>query len=182
MAKLEPPKAKDEPQANIGRLCFLISKDMRTALDRDLAHFDLRAQQAAVLMHSCRQPGANPSLLASAVGTDTAGITGLIDQLEKNGFVIRRPSPSDRRAVIIEPTDAGRTMLPQLREAFQVLHKRLLVGFSKKEKANLESMLQRVRKNLEKGLAECSKKMPGAGAAHSHFGREPRKRTARGTL
>jgi DNA-binding MarR family transcriptional regulator len=182
MAKPEPPKTKHELQANIGRLCFLISKDMRTALDRDLAHFDLRAQQAAVLMHSCRQPGANPSLLASAVGTDTAGITGLIDQLERNGFVIRRPNSSDRRAVIIEPTDAGRTMLPQLHEAFQGLHQRLLIGFSNQEKANLESMLQRVRKNLEKGLAECSEKGPGTGATHSRFGREPRKRMAPGTL
>jgi hypothetical protein len=96
--------------------------------------------------------------------------------------VLRRPSSSDRRAVIIEPTDAGRTLLPQLREAFQVLHQRLLIGFSKKEKANLESMLQRVRKNIEKGLAECSEKMPGTGAAHSYFGREARKRTARGTF
>jgi DNA-binding MarR family transcriptional regulator len=182
MAKPEPPKTRDELQANIGRLCFLISKDMRTALDRDLAHFDLRAQQAAVLLHSCRQPGMNPSLLASAVGTDTAGITGLIDQLERNGFVIRRPSSSDRRAVIVEPTDAGRTMLPQLRGAFQELHHRLLNGFSEKEKAKLESMLQRVRKNLEKGLAEGSEKMPGTRATYSQLGREPRKPVAPGML
>jgi len=116
----------------MGRLCFLISKDMRTALDRSLAEFDLRAQQAGVLLQCCRLRGASPSYLASAVGTDTAGITGLIDQLEKRGLAIRRANPSDRRATIVEPTEKGRSLLPGM--------------------TMLEALLQRLRRNVEEQL------------------------------
>jgi DNA-binding MarR family transcriptional regulator len=127
---------------------------LRIALDRDLARFGLRAQQAAVLLRCCRRPGANPSRLAAAVGTDTAGVTGLIDQLEKKGLVIRRPDPADRRAIIVEPTKAGRGLAPRLREVFQALNETLLEGFSPQETARLEAMLQRLLANARGHLVE----------------------------
>jgi DNA-binding MarR family transcriptional regulator len=138
----------DGSHASIGSLCFLISKDLRTALDRDLAEFKLRAQPAAVLMHCCRQRGASPSSLAADVGTDTAGITGLIDQLERNGLVTRRAHPSDRRALIVAPTQAGLALLPRLAGVFRKLNKELLKGFSQEETAGLDRLLHRLRNNL----------------------------------
>jgi DNA-binding MarR family transcriptional regulator len=140
--------------SNVGSLCFLISKDLRTALDRGLAPFQLRAQQAVVLIRCCSQSGAKPSQLAAAVGTDTAGITGLIDHLENHGLVIRRASPSDRRTLIVEPTKAGQSMVPRICDLFQTVNSQLLVGFSKTEGAGLERMLQRLRKNVEEYLVE----------------------------
>lgn len=136
----------------MGRLCFLISKDMRTALDRSLAEFDLRAQQAGVLLQCCRLRGASPGYLASAVGTDTAGITGLIDHLEKRGLAIRRANPSDRRATIVEPTEKGRSLLPGISGVFRSLQAQLLAGFSKEEATMLEALLQRLRRNVEEQL------------------------------
>jgi DNA-binding MarR family transcriptional regulator len=147
-----------EPGASIGHLCFLISKDVRTALDRGLAESGLRAQQAAVLLQCCRQRGASPSYLASAVGTDTAGITGLIDQLEKHGLVVRRANTSDRRASIVEPTEKGRNLLPAVSRVFRALRAQLLTGFSEEEMSRLEGLLQRLQSNaagqLKKGEVE----------------------------
>jgi DNA-binding MarR family transcriptional regulator len=125
---------------------------MRTALDRGLTEFDLRAQQAGVLLQCCWLRGASPSQLAAAVGTDTAGITGLVDQLEKHGLVIRRANPSDRRATIVEPTEKGRALLPGISRVFRTLHAQLLAGFSKEEISMLEDLLQRLRRNVEKQL------------------------------
>lgn len=136
----------------IGTLCFLISKDWRTALDRDLAPFGLRAQQAAALLQCGRPPGAKPSRLASLLGTDAAGVTGLIDQLEEKGLARRRPDPADRRAVIVEPTKAGVVLLPRLRPVFHHLHDRLVAGFSKDEASRLEAMLERLHADLAKQL------------------------------
>src|SRR5260370_25491887 len=130
MSHVEEKPSPDGPAADIGRLCFLIARDLRTALDRRLAEFDLRAQQAAVLLQCSRQPGASSSHLAAAVGTDTAGITGLIDRLEKNGLLMPRANPADRRAVIVELTKAGRALLPKLHSVFQAVHDHLLAGYS----------------------------------------------------
>ena len=145
-------KRPEGPETSIGRLCFLISKDMRTAIDRSLSEFDLRTQQAGVLLHCCRLRGASPSQLASMVGTDTAGITGLIDQLEKRGLVIRQANPSDRRATIVEPTEKGRSLLPGISGVFRTLHTQLLAGFSRDEKSMLEELLRRLRRNVEEQL------------------------------
>jgi DNA-binding MarR family transcriptional regulator len=147
----EPP-----PPPTIRSVCLRIARDLRTALDRDFAPFGLRTQQAAVLLRCCRQPSANPSQLAAAVGTDTAGITGLIDHLEKRGLVSRRANPADRRAVMVEPTEAARALAPRLRDIFQAVNEVLLAGFSPPEAASLEAMLQRLLANVEARLDETS--------------------------
>lgn len=41
--------------------------------------------------------------LAELTGLTTGAITGLIDRLEKAGFVKREKDPSDRRKVVIQP-------------------------------------------------------------------------------
>jgi DNA-binding MarR family transcriptional regulator len=168
------PSQISDGWSRVGSLCFLISKDLRTALDRGLAPFQLRAQQAAVLIRCCFQSGAQPSQLASAVGTDTAGITGLIDQLEKHGLVIRRASPSDRRTVIVEPTRAGQSMVPRIRDLFQTVNSRLLAGFSKKEAIALEGTLHQLRNNVEEYLVESTERVRRTGLTPS--GRKRRKK------
>ncbi len=136
----------------IGMFCFLISKDWRTALDRDLGPFGLRAQQAAALLRCSQPPGAHPSRLAALLGTDAAGVTGLIDQLEEKGLARRRPDPADRRAVIVAPTRAGAALVPRLRQVFLDLHHQAVAGFSKDEAACLEGLLERLHANLAKQL------------------------------
>src|SRR5215813_7862986 len=44
--------------------------------------------------------------LAERTGLTTGAITGVIDRLEKTGFVRRAEDPGDRRRVIIEPNRA----------------------------------------------------------------------------
>lgn len=153
------PEVPDRPPATMRSVCLRIARDLRTALDRDLAPYGLRTQQAAVLLRCCRQsgqPSANPSQLALAVGTDTAGITGLIDHLEKRGLVGRRANPADRRAVIVEPTEAGRALAPRLRQIFQAVNEVLLTGFAPPEVASLEAMLERLLQNVRARLDETS--------------------------
>jgi DNA-binding MarR family transcriptional regulator len=46
-----------------------------------------------------------PTELAHALGFTTGGITTVIDRLERAGYTRRRADPTDRRRLIIEPTD-----------------------------------------------------------------------------
>jgi DNA-binding MarR family transcriptional regulator len=45
--------------------------------------------------------------LAEALGVSARNITGLVDILERDGFVTREPHPSDRRATLVTPTPKG---------------------------------------------------------------------------
>ena len=53
--------------------------------------------------------------LAAAESVRSATMTGVVNGLEAEGFVRRRPHPSDGRAVLIEPTAAGRRVLQRAR-------------------------------------------------------------------
>lgn len=52
--------------------------------------------------------------LADALRVTPRNITGLLDALEKAGFVRRNPHPTDGRAVLVELTDAGRSRVDAL--------------------------------------------------------------------
>lgn len=42
-----------------------------------------------------------PGRIAEHTGLTTGAITGMIDRLEKAGYVERRPNPADRRSVLV---------------------------------------------------------------------------------
>jgi DNA-binding MarR family transcriptional regulator len=41
--------------------------------------------------------------LAEVTGLTTGAVTGLVDRLERRGYVRREPHPSDRRSVVVRP-------------------------------------------------------------------------------
>jgi DNA-binding MarR family transcriptional regulator len=130
-----------------GSLIHQVARELGTALDRQLAPLDVTAQQAALLVHAGRQE-TSPSRLKALLGTDTAGMTKLLDRLEGKGLLRRRRHPNDRRAVVIELTDHGRGLVPRLPPIFGRVTRRLLAGFSADEVRELTAMLQRMLNNL----------------------------------
>ena len=131
-----------------GSLLQQLARDVTTQLDRRFASFGVTTQQASVLLYVCGGE-ANPGQLTSAVGTDTAGMTKLLDRLEAKELVKRRPNPSDRRSVVIEPTERGLALAPDLSPVFGEVTKRLFDGFSDHEVANFTSYLRRMGENLK---------------------------------
>ncbi len=58
------------------------------------------------------------SVLAETWSCDASNVTWLVDRLEQNGLVERRPSLTDRRAKTVALTDRGRQARRELRAAF----------------------------------------------------------------
>ncbi len=56
------------------------------------------------------------SELAEALGIDRPNATTLVDSLEEQGLVRRRPHPTDRRAKVVEATRKGKTLARQADE------------------------------------------------------------------
>ncbi|GAA1302656.1 MarR family transcriptional regulator [Planotetraspora silvatica] len=130
-----------------GSLLNQVGRELRTAVESQLAPFDVTSQQAALLLHAARQE-ASPNQLAPQLGTDTAGMTRLLDRLEDKGLVRRRRHPGDRRSIVIEVTDEGRAIIPRVAPVFGRVTGRLLAGFSEAEVRELTGMLQRMLENL----------------------------------
>jgi DNA-binding MarR family transcriptional regulator len=83
--------------------------------------------------------------IANRTITVVPGITGLIDRLEKSGFVIRERCAEDRRVTYVAFTDKGQKTLAVLDEPLQELHKQLIGDLSKAELKELIRLLEKAR-------------------------------------
>jgi len=76
-------------------------------------------------------------------------ITGLIDRLEKQGFVERRRCEDDRRVVYVEITAEARDMLDQMDKSLKALHKELMGHMTRTELDELSRLLERARLKMQ---------------------------------
>ena len=81
---------------------------MEGDMDAELTARGLTKARTHVLWELSRRRDPSQRDLADAVGVTPRTMTGLIDGLESTGFVVRRPHPTDRRALHIVLTAKGR--------------------------------------------------------------------------
>jgi DNA-binding MarR family transcriptional regulator len=130
-----------------GSLLNLVTRELRTLVETQLAPLGLTSQQAALLLMAGRS-ASSPAQVAAEIGTDTAGMTRLLDRLERKGLVRRVRHPDDRRSVVIEVTEQGRALVPKLPPIFGRVSQQLFQGFTADELEQLIALLRRVRTNL----------------------------------
>ncbi|NEC85847.1 MarR family transcriptional regulator [Streptomyces sp. SID12501] len=104
----------------------------------------LRLRHYAVLRFLTTSTGALQRELSTSLGYDPSAIVGLVDDLEKLGFVERHPSPDDRRSRIVALTGDGRTFLRDTDEAGQRVTNELLSPLDAAERESLHTLLQRL--------------------------------------
>lgn len=68
----------------------------------------LSAPRMQVLGHLGRTGAAPLHEIRDCLGSSAANVTKLVDALEADGLVRRRPDPGDRRVIQVEITDEGR--------------------------------------------------------------------------
>ena len=57
----------------------------------------------------------SPSEIGERLIVTRATVTGVLDSLERRGYVTRSPHPTDRRSVVVELTPAGLVVVGQVR-------------------------------------------------------------------
>ena len=90
----------------------------------------------------------SPNHIADHLIISRASVTSLLDSLEKRGYARRRPHPTDRRMIWVEPTDLGRQIADEFRPIVHRQQKAWLGVLSKKEQEQLVEMLHRVQSAL----------------------------------
>jgi DNA-binding MarR family transcriptional regulator len=133
------------------------SDEVFRATDAHLSAHRMSQGRFTVLMllldKATNQPHARtPAELADLAGVTRATMTGLVDTLEKDGFVRRDPDPHDRRMMSVALTAEGHGFLGRfLPEHFQRIAA-MMARLSESERRLLVSLLGRV----VEGVAELS--------------------------
>jgi DNA-binding MarR family transcriptional regulator len=129
------------------RISFLLYRNAITAsalADEMLRPLGLTARAVGILtMVTEREPMTQRSLGAS-IGVDRSTMVVLLDDLEKKGFIARVRHPGDRRAFLIEPTDAGRSAQRRALDLLDQCESRYLGVLSEREQSQLRKLLARL--------------------------------------
>ena len=80
--------------------------------------------------------------LARAVGIEGPTLTRHLDLLEAAGLVRRIPHPEDRRAVRVEPTEAGLALHGRMLEVVIAFNRRLTAGLAADDVDRLRERLE----------------------------------------
>ncbi len=94
--------------------------------------------------------------LVRLMDSDAATMTRTVRRLEQSGFVRRRPSPTDRRASLIEPTVASHALRREVERVWSQLEDISTAGLSDEERTATLLTLERLEQNLVQAAAETS--------------------------
>ena len=90
--------------------CFLMN------LSKELARGKVSFPQYFLLGFLALQRNLTMSAIAAKMGHTTAAATGLVDRLEKLGYVQRMHASDDRRKIEVQITPSGLCLVAQIRE------------------------------------------------------------------
>lgn len=91
----------------------------------------------------------SPSELGGRLIVTRATVTGLLDSLERRGFVRRTPNPADRRSLLVEITPAGLDVLQELRTLVHRNEKDWMSALSDAELRGYVELLHRIQDSVE---------------------------------
>jgi len=105
-------------------------------------HVGLSATEHKALDLLSRAGSMTAGQLAELSGLTTGAVTGLVDRLEKSGFVKRERDPKDRRKVVINPqVDKMEQEISPLFGAMSQRMEQLMTGYSDQELAIIHDFL-----------------------------------------
>lgn len=121
--------------------------------------------------------------LTAELGIGASAVTGVVDRLERAGYVRRTPDPQDRRRVLLTALDGGRDTRPGLDSIFAELGREMGAFMQRYDEREIAAILDyvtntiRVLRTLTRRLTEESER---AGEPYPGQQRQQRRRVARG--
>lgn len=114
------------------------------------AGIEINPAQGRILFALWQQDGIPIQALKERTSLEKSTLTSMLDRLEEAGLVRRRPSPRDRRQILIERTERDRALERAYKAVSRVMTDLYYRGFGNKEIERFESYLRRVFENLDR--------------------------------
>jgi len=151
-------RPRTETELDHGILPDLIGYQLRLAqlavfrdFERTVGDLGISPGRVGVLVLVNGNPGITQSRLAKAVGLDRSTLVPVLDGLERRGLVERRRG-MDRRTNGLSLTPSGKLMLARVKRRIVAHERRMLMGMSGAERAQLMALLARLQ---TQGLRYC---------------------------
>ncbi|MGI5951283.1 MAG: MarR family winged helix-turn-helix transcriptional regulator [Brooklawnia sp.] len=132
----------DQGVDELGELFLRVSRRFRRASMSALEPYGINPHQARALRMIIRHGPLRPSQLAEILQIALRSTTQVVDDLVAQGLVQREPDPTDRRAILVSATPAGRERSTEIRTIRAEQSRELLGVLSAEDQAGLLRVLR----------------------------------------
>jgi len=128
------------------RFIFLISKVCQKLIINLQKAFsengvEVTPIQVMLLFFLQKNDGSSLTQISQGLMLENPTITGLIDRLEKSGYVKRSDHPNDRRVYLVHITEKGNKVANKALPIIKKLNEQIKEGYSKNEIENFKKVL-----------------------------------------
>jgi len=145
----------EEAQATLERL-FELAVLLVDGMESGLSARGLTRARSELIWRLQRQGPMTQREVSQALQCTPRNVTGLVDALQADGYVLREPHPSDRRATLVRLTERGIEAAAEWRRGYQDLANLLFADLGAAEFARFATVLDRMLGRMRAGSSAPS--------------------------
>jgi MarR family transcriptional regulator, transcriptional regulator for hemolysin len=134
---------------SIGYWLTITTQAYHRAVSEELLPHGITYRQSMVLGWLALEGELSQTELAAKMMVEPPTLVGIIDRMERDGWISRHNCPSDRRKNLIRANPAAEPVWEKIVECAMRVRERATHGLSERELATLKKLLRRVGQNLK---------------------------------
>jgi DNA-binding MarR family transcriptional regulator len=138
----------DDRLRNFGFLLKEVTRRYVNRFEARTAEIPLNLAQAKALVRLEKNEGVSQARLAELAEVDPMTMVRILDRMEAEGLLERRPDPADRRARCLYLTAKAKPILDEIWRLSDEIRAEIFVGVSKEERERFMGVLERLYANI----------------------------------
>ena len=134
---------------SIGYWLTLATQSYHRAVADELAPHGITYRQSMVLGWLALEGTLSQTELASRMMIEPPTLVGILDRMERDGWISRHDCPTDRRKKLIRANPAAEPVWDKIVTCAMGIRRRATDGLSDRELATLKKLLRKVHRNLK---------------------------------
>lgn len=136
-------------EESIGYWVITTGQALRRAMNAELAKEGITIRQWEVLAWIAIEGALSQAELADRLGIEAPTLVGILDRMERDGWLDRYCCPNDRRKKRIRATEKAEGVWTRMLDCAYKVRAQAKVGLTSEELNQLKSICERIRANVE---------------------------------
>jgi MarR family transcriptional regulator for hemolysin len=136
-------------EQSIGFWLTITTQAYHRAVSEELAPHGITYRQSMVLGWLALEQELSQTQLAARMMVEPPTLVGILDRMERDGWISRHNCPLDRRKNLIRANDAAIPVWGKIVECAMRVRQRATTGLNDRQLATLKRLLRRIGQNLK---------------------------------
>jgi MarR family transcriptional regulator for hemolysin len=133
---------------SVGYWVVMTAHALQRALNEELARHGITFRQWQVLVWLALEGDLAQAELAERMGLEAPTLAGILERMQRDGWIVRETCATDRRKKLVRPTRQVRPVWSKMVQCAQRVRSRATEGIEPMEVEQLKVLLGMMQKNL----------------------------------